>query len=195
MTIVLSTFARLAGRLRKVGARMRRESTRANAAVEFGIIAPVFFILLMGIIENGVIFFAGSTLQYATNEAARWVRTGQASSGGTTQAQFRTQICNNISPLLACDTNLQIDLESSSTGFTGASYSSPTDASGNLNSSLNNYSVGTYCQVELLRVFYTWKVLTPGLSVFLTNITGGYHLISATAAFRNEPFTTAVSGC
>jgi Flp pilus assembly protein TadG len=176
-------------------ARMRRESTRASAAIEFGIIAPVFFILLMGIIENGVIYFAGSTLQYATNEAARWVRTGQASTGATTQAQFRTQICNNISPLLACDTNLQIDLQSSSTGFTGAGYSSPTTPSGGLDPTLTNFSIGTYCQVELLRVFYTWKVLTPGLSVFLTNITGGYHLLTATAAFRNEPFTTAVSGC
>ena len=174
---------------------MRRESTRANAAIEFGIVAPVFFILLMGIIENGVIFFAGSTLQYAALEAARYVRTGQASTNATTQAQFRTQICNNITPLLACDSNLQIDLQSSSTGFSGASYGSPTNADGSLNSSLSNYSIGTYCQVELLRVFYTWKVLTPGLSVFLTNITGGYHLITATAAFRNEPYTTAVSGC
>jgi Flp pilus assembly protein TadG len=178
----------------KTVARMRR-STRGSAALEFGIIAPVFFILLMGIIENGVIFFAGSTLQYATDEAARWVRTGQASTAGTTQAQFRTLICNNISPLLACDSNLQVDLQSSSTGFTGAGYASPTDAGGNLNSTLSNYSLGTYCQVELLRVFYTWKVITPGLSIFLTNISGGYHLISATAAFRNEPFTTAVSGC
>jgi Flp pilus assembly protein TadG len=195
VTGVLSIFASTVARLRDMRARMRRDSTRASAALEFGIIAPVFFILLMGIIENGVIFFAGSTLQYATNEAARWVRTGQASTGGTSQAQFRTQICNNISPLLACDTNLQIDLESSSTGFNGASYGSATDAGGNLNPTLDSYSIGTYCQVELLRVFYTWKVLTPGLSVFLTNITGGYHLISATAAFRNEPYSTAVAGC
>jgi Flp pilus assembly protein TadG len=195
VTGVSSIFAHVKERLRNARARMRRDSTRASAAIEFGIVAPVFFILLMGIIENGVIFFAGSTLQYATNEAARWVRTGQASSNATTQAQFRTQICNNVSPLLACDSNLQIDLESSTTGFSGASYSSPTDAGGNLNSSLDNYSTGTYCQVELLRVFYTWKVLTPGLSVFLTNITGGYHLISATAAFRNEPYSTAVAGC
>jgi len=195
VTGVSSIFAKARARLRAAGARMRRESTRAATGIEFALIAPVFFILLLGIVENGVIFFAGSTLQYATNEAARWVRTGQASTGGTSQAQFRTQICNNISPLLACDSNLQIDLESSGTGFTGAAYGSPTTSGGALNPALNGYSIGTYCQVELLRVFYTWKVITPGLSVFLTNITGGYHLITATAAFRNEPYSTAVSGC
>ena len=124
MTVVSTIFAKTAGRLRKMRARMRRDRVRGSAAIEFGIIAPVFFILLMGIIENGVIFFAGSTLQYATDEAARWVRTGQASTAGTTQAQFRTLICNNIAPLLACDSNLQVDLQSSSTGFTGAGYSS-----------------------------------------------------------------------
>jgi Flp pilus assembly protein TadG len=184
----------LCRRLRALAARMRRDGAKASAALEFGIVAPVFFILLMGIIENGVIYFAGSTLQYATDQAARYVRTGQASAGTMSQSQFRTMICNNVSPMLACDGNLQIDLQSFS-GYSGASYGAPTDASGNLKSSLSNYQIGQACSVELLRVFYTWKVLTPGLSVFLTNITGGYHLLTATAAFRNEPFNTAVAGC
>lgn len=173
---------------------MRRESLRGSASLEFAIIAPVFFILLMGIIENGVIYFAGSTLQFATDNAARQVRTGQVQSANLTQAQFRTLICNNIAPMLACDSNLQIDMQSY-TGYGGASFGSPTDAGGNLNTALNNYQPGTACNVVLVRSFYTWKVLTPGLSVFLTNITGGYHLITATAAFRNEPFNTAVAGC
>ncbi len=173
---------------------MRRDSRKGSAALEFGIIAPVFFILLMGIIENGVIFFAGSTLQYATDEAARLVRTGQVQAASMTQSQFRTQVCNNIAPLLACDTNLQIDMESYA-GYSGATFGSPTDANGNLNSALNNYQPGVACNVVLVRAFYKWQVLTPGLSIFLTNITGGYHLITATAAFRNEPFNAAVAGC
>ena len=193
MTAVRSIRETLAVRWHALAARMRRDRDRASAALEFGIIAPVFFILLMGIVENGIIYFAGSTLQYATDQAARYVRTGQAQSGSMTQAQFRTMICNNVTPMLACDSNLQIDLESYN-GYGGAAFGSPTDANGNLNSTLNNYQIGQACSVELVRAFYTWKVLTPGLSVFLTNITGGYHLITATAAFRNEPFNTAVAG-
>ena len=194
MTALRSVREALAARLRATAARMRRDSAKASAALEFAIIAPVFFILLMGIIENGIIYFAGSTLQYATDQAARYVRTGQAANASMTQAQFRTMICNNVSPMLACDANLQIDLESYG-GYGGAAFGSPTDAGGNLNSSLNNYQIGTACSVELVRVFYTWKVITPGLSVFLTNITGGYHLLTATAAFRNEPFSSSVAGC
>jgi len=194
MSGVFSMTARWTERLRRSVRRMRRESLRGSASLEFAIIAPVFFILLMGIIENGVIYFAGSTLQFATDNAARQVRTGQVQSANLTQAQFRTLICNNIAPMLACDSNLQIDMQSY-TGYGGASFGSPTDAGGNLNTALNNYQPGTACNVVLVRSFYTWKVLTPGLSVFLTNITGGYHLITATAAFRNEPFNTAVAGC
>jgi len=173
---------------------MRADSRKGSAALEFAIIAPVFFILLMGIVENGVIFFAGSTLQYATDNAARYVRTGQAQAANMTQAQFRTMICNDIAPLLPCNGNLQIDMESYA-GYAGAAFASPTDANGNLNAGLNNYQPGVACNVVLVRAFYTWKVITPGLSVFLTNISGGYHLISATAAFRNEPFNVAAAGC
>ncbi|MEI9990707.1 MAG: TadE/TadG family type IV pilus assembly protein [Rhizomicrobium sp.] len=173
---------------------MRGDARKGSAAIEFAIIAPVFFILLLGIIENGVIFFAASTLQNATDNAARYVRTGQAQAANLTQAQFRTRICNDIAPLLACDGNLQIDLDAYA-GYGGATFAAPIDANGNLKANLSNYQPGVACNVVLVRAFYTWKVMTPGLSVFLTNITGGYHLISATAAFRNEPFNVAVAGC
>src|ERR1700690_4460285 len=110
---------------------------------------------------------------------ARQIRTGQAQTGGMTQTQFRTSICNEIAPLLACDANLQIDVESYPTYGT-ANFAPPTDVNGNVSAALNNYAPGNACSVVLVRSFYTWKVLTPVLSQFLTNITGGYHLVTAT---------------
>jgi Flp pilus assembly protein TadG len=194
VTGIHSIFGNLTRRLRKTARRLRRDARKGSAAIEFAVIAPVFFILLMGIIENGVIYFAGSTLQYATDNAARYVRTGQAQTASMTQAQFRTMICNDITPLLACDSNLQIDMEAY-TGYASATFTSPTTPTGGLNPALDNYQLGSACSVVLVRTFYTWQVLTPGLSQFLTNITGGYHLITATSAFRNEPFTSSISGC
>jgi Flp pilus assembly protein TadG len=189
-----SITACLGARLRKTAARMRADGRKASAALEFALIAPVFFLLLLGIIENGVIFFAGSTLQYATDNAARYIRTGQAQAASTTQAQLRTRICNDIAPLLACNANLQIDVEAYS-GYSSANFATATDASGNLKTTLNNYQPGTACNVVLVRSFYTWSIITPVLSAFLTNMSTGNHLISATAAFRNEPFVSSVSGC
>ncbi len=173
---------------------MRAEERKASAIVEFAMIAPVFFLLLMGIMENGLIYFAGTTLQNATDNAARYVRTGQAQANGLTQAQFRARICADITPLLSCGANLQIDLEQYN-DYTNASFVTPIDVNGNLKNTLNNYQPGTACNVVLLRSFYVWNILTPMLSPFLTNMSTGKHLITATAAFRNEPFTSAVSGC
>lgn len=194
MTDQLSIFDWPTARLRKTARRMRSDARKASAGIEFAMIAPVFFLLLMGIIENGVIYFAGSTLQYATDNAARYVRTGQAQTAALTQAQFRTRICNDIAPLLACDSNLQIDMQAY-TGYSAATFGTATDSSGNLKTTLNNYQPGVACNVVLIRVFYTWKILTPVLSPFLTNMKTGYRLVTATAAFRNEPYTTNISGC
>lgn len=88
----------LAARCQRFCHRLKADAIKGSAAIEFALVAPVFFILLMGTIETGVIFFAQATLQNAVNDTARLVRTGQTgcytTSGGNcqamTQAQFRT---------------------------------------------------------------------------------------------------------
>lgn len=167
--------------------RMRVRTQSGSAAVEFALIAPVFFLLLFGIIESGLIYFASSTLENATNDAARLIRTGQVQTGNMTAVQFRQQICNQIAPLLACDGNLQIDVESYS-NFGGADFGNPI-VNGQLNNSLDNFSPGNAGDVVLVRTFYTWHIITPLLQPFFSNLSGGMHLISSTAAFRNEPYS------
>lgn len=157
-------------------------------------IAPLLFILLMGTIEVGLLFFSQFMLQSAVSDAARMIRTGQVAAANMTKDQFRQYVCDHISPLLACNTNLQIDVESF-TGFSSLSYTDPLDASQALKSNLNNYSVGSVCSVVLVRGFYSWSVMTPILTPFLVNMANDKHLLSAASAFRNEPYNTSVAGC
>jgi len=167
---------------------LRARASSGSAALEFALIAPVFFLFLMGIIETGVIFFGTSTLQFAADDVARQVRTGQVQSANLTAAQFRTIVCNDIGPMLGCNANLQIDVETFS-NFTGASMAPPLDANGNLNPNLNNFNPGSACQVGVIRLFYTWHVITPLMQPLLSNLPGGNHLLTASGAFRNEPFS------
>ena len=195
MSVVTKRWrARMRERLRQVARRMRAAARSGSAAIEFAFIAPVFFLLLMGTMEVGIMFFAQFTLQNATNDAARLIRTGQVVSAGTTAAQFRTTVCNEISPVLACDGNLQIDVESFS-AFGTASYPAALTGTNTLNPALNNFSPGGVCSVVLVRTFYTWTVVTPVLTPFMVNMANNMHLLTATAAFRNEPYTTGVAGC
>lgn len=181
-------------RKRKRPLRMRLRARSGSAALEFAMIAPVLFLLLMGTIEAGILFIGKFTLQNAINESARLIRTGQVADGEITQAQFRQNVCDNLGPILSCDSNLQIDVESFS-GFGSLSYADPLNADGTLNTGLNNFSTGDVCSVVLVRGFYTWNVATPLLTPFMTNMSGNKFLMSAAAAFRNEPYNTSVSGC
>ena len=180
-------------RLGNLARRFSRESRSGSAIIEFALIAPVFFLLIFALMEIGIIFFAQSTLQRAANDVARLIRTGQAQSGAMTQTQIHAQVCADIAPLIPCDGNLRVDVESFS-NFGGASFSPPLNASGNFNSD-NAYSPGTSCNVVLVRVFYGWTVFTPVLTPFLTNMNGNKHLLYSAVSFRNEPFTTGLSGC
>ena len=190
--------------------RLRADANKGSAAIEFAMIAPVFFLILMGTIEAGVIFFAQSSLQNAVNDAARLVRTGQTACYsldsnnlcvGMTQAQFRAQVCGEVDTLLqncAIDANgnsdLQFDVTAYSAGFTGVTNSSPLNAQNNL-PALTAFNTGNACDVVLVRAFYRWPVFTPMLSFFLANMSGGNHLLATAAAFRNEPYTTTTGGC
>src|SRR5947208_1304045 len=49
-----------------------RQSRRAQALVEFAMVAPIFFVLLFGIIEGGRFIFYYETLNNATREGARY---------------------------------------------------------------------------------------------------------------------------
>ena len=190
--------------------RLRADADKGSTALEFAMVAPVFFLLLMGTIEAGVIFFAQSSLQNAVNDAARLVRTGQSACFSLdsnnncvamTAAQFRAQVCGEVAVLLqncSLDANgnsdLQFDVNAYPAGFTGVTNSSPLDAQHNL-PSLTAFNAGNACDVVLVRAFYRWPVFTPMLSFFLANMGGGDHLLATAAAFRNEPYITTTGGC
>ena len=127
------------------------------------------------------------TFKNAVDSAARPVLTGQVQSQNMRARRiFVPRICNGLS-MLGCNSNLQIDMESYAS-FSGASYASPLNADGTLNTSLNNFQPGAAGQVVLLRAMYTWPVATPLLTPFLTNMANNNHLVTATATFRNEPY-------
>jgi Flp pilus assembly protein TadG len=190
--------------------RMRKDATRGSAALEFAFIAPVFFIMLFAIMETGIMYFSQFALQNALVQAARQIRTGQAQgtayatapkcsgsgvAGAYTSAGqwFNDQVCCNISTMLNC-ANLNVNVQNYAAGFGGNNFSN-TIVGGYQTAVANNYSPGAACDVVLVRATYTWTVFTPILSWFLVNMAGNAHLLSATTAFRNEPYTNANGGC
>lgn len=231
----MDSMMRVLTRRHKAWAR----SDQGSAAIEFAFVAPIFFALMLGILEIGVMMFAQFALQNSVMDAARMIRTGQAhttalliqdkidvpkcaADTGSDQASFsnegqwfKQQVCCGVSPLISdpvCKSDVVVTTVAPSAGF-----------SGDFNSLAAAGTVGTYfgsdpgnsatasvstqnvaCQIVMVRASYDWPVWFPGLATLLgsknTDYLGnptkpGTHLLTATAAFRSEPFTNGVSGC
>jgi Flp pilus assembly protein TadG len=174
-----------------------RGSRDGSAAVEFALVAPIFFALLFAIIETALMFFASQVLETITQNSARVVLTGQAQSGSVTacavsgvstpctQATFKTYVCSQIPALFDCN-NLYVDVTSFSS-FSAVTLPTHIDASGNFDTS-TGYSPGNAGDIVVVRLFYQWPLFVTGLGYNISNLTGNKRLLVATAAFKNEPY-------
>lgn len=163
---------------------------RGAVAVEFALMAIPFFSLLFAMLETTMVFFATVSLETGAAEAARMVRTGQAQFGGMGQGDMRNIVCGKM--FMACDDRLQIDVRRFD-NFTDVDFSDPLTADGDLRTDLT-FDPGGAGDIVLVRVFYTWDVMTPLIGEAMSNMNGGARLIVASAAFRNEPFGNVPAG-
>jgi Flp pilus assembly protein TadG len=172
---------------RRTGLLRRFGSGRSGAtAVEFAMIAAPFFFLLFAMIEIAAVFFTGTVLENAVLEASRQIRTGQAQSGGMSQAGFRQEVCDRIGVVGSCD-RLEIDVKVFQ-DFGDVDQSSPIDEGGEMDTSDFGWDPGDAGDIVLVRVFYRWSLLTPNFGGALSNMKDNQRLISAATVFRNEPF-------
>ena len=98
-------------------------------------------------------------------------------------------VCGNLASFLKCDTNLNIDVRSF-TKFSNISLPAPLNADGTLSDKVTtnaSWNTGTALEVVVVRTYYAWKLITPGISQ-LSNMAGDSRLLTAGAVFRNEPF-------
>ncbi|MGH6671314.1 MAG: TadE/TadG family type IV pilus assembly protein [Xanthobacteraceae bacterium] len=167
---------------------------KGTTAIEFALVAAPFLALLVALLETGLVFFAGRVLDEVTEEASRYVLTGQAQQSNMTQAQFENYICTSsntatlVSALFNCS-NLMVNVEDYS-DFASASTSSPTltfNADGTVSNAWN-YSPGSPGSIVVVQVMYQWPIILGPLGFNLSNLSNGNRLLVSTAVFKNEPY-------
>ena len=172
--------------------RLRKNWQSGSAAIEFAFVAPVFFFLMLGILDLGMMTFGQFALQNAVTNATRLLRTGQVQQNNYTNAQlkcandpaggsanfanqqawFYNQVCCGVTPYLNCS-QLRITVTNPNSfgggfgGYTSPSGSDPVDPNTGLPLDSANYNVGSgtnqSCLVLLVRASYTWTFMFPGL--------------------------------
>jgi TadE-like protein len=114
-----------------------RDGARGQGLVEFAVLVPVFFLLLLGMLEFGLAFTHDQTLAYATREGAR---TGAALGVGNTSYPCNT--LNFDAPIIAA---VERVLESPGSPITLSNVQSikvyQANAAGSPTGSVNNWAL------------------------------------------------------
>jgi Flp pilus assembly protein TadG len=166
---------------------------KGATAVEFALVAAPFLALLVAILQSALVFFASRVLDEVTEEASRYIMTGQAQQGGVSQAGFKTYVCTGsntsalVSALFTCS-NIMINVQNY-TDFASASTTSPTLTFNNGNvSNTWSYNTGNPGDIIVVQVMYQWPVVLGPLSMNLSNLSNGNRLLVSTAVFKSEPY-------
>jgi Flp pilus assembly protein TadG len=170
--------------------RRFRRNRRGSAAVEFALVAPLFFGLLFAILETALVFFAGQVLETGVQDAGRLLFTNQANCNGMLAADFKQNVCDRISALMSCS-GLDVDVRTYAAG-TAITIADPIDGSGNY--AANVVYQPPVCNstndTVVVRGFYQWPLFVTGLGYNIANISRGTtsskRLLAATSAFRPQ---------
>ena len=92
--------------------RRFRRNRRGTAAVEFALVAPIFFAVLFAIIELALTFFASQILETVTQDSARLIMTGQAQNAAYSPQQFKTEVCKKLVQMFDCANGITFDVRS-----------------------------------------------------------------------------------
>lgn len=158
-------------------------------AVEFALVSVPLVMLMFGLIEICMAFTKQGVLEYATMQAARKVRTGQAqlAEGMTPEEFFQAALCESASFLIDCD-EIQYQVEDMDS-FADANAEPPPsfDEEGNLTSQI--FEPGESSDVVLIRTVYRHPIVTPLMQPLLSN--GGEsdtRLMISTIVLQTEPY-------
>jgi len=148
---------------------------RGVMAIEFALLAPVFLLVLCAWMEVGLCLLMESTLDNATRDASRLIRTGSA-----TEAAFKAAVCAKV-PVIPC-ASITYNVQSGSS-FASLSYVS-VSSTGTLSST--GFTAGSSGSDMLVQVAYSKPTF---FSSFLKKAGfGGNILIMTTVAFQNESY-------
>jgi len=162
-----------------------------STAVEFAILSFPFFLLLFGIIECSLLFFAGQMLESSVDQVGRKIRTGQLNNSMTEQ-QFKDEICSATSLLFNCN-DIKVDLKVAAT-FDDLS-DPPTPQNGQIDTSAYSFSAPCPEQIAMITVTYEWPIFTNYVAAHLSELNSGNALLNAMAVFRTEPYPAVGGGC
>ncbi len=178
-----SRFARLVSRLRR--------NEEGVTAIEFGIVAAPFLILIVALLETALVHLTSLDLENAVRDASRQIRTGQAQVASLSAAQFKDLVCDKTVLVSDCKTTDQLVIDVRSYNNFDTISIDPSELFGEDGDFTDNdeFNIGSGLKVVVVRAYYKMKLLAQIPVVGLANAGPHHRMINAIAVFRNEPFS------
>ncbi len=171
-------------RRRLISLRRFNKNDEGAAAIEFAIVAPVFFMMLFGILETAWMYTTNRILSVAVDQVARQIKTGQI-RGNISAADFQNSLCNAGSMRILDCGRLVVDVQNM-TDF--APRGNDFDSEGNLNTTNFGFQPGGRQTINVVRAYYMYDPFINWTAFGVDAWIDGKSALGATAAFRTEPF-------
>jgi len=157
---------------------------RGAAALEFVILAPLFFSMLFAIFECCITFGAQQILVNATDDIGRDMRTGRIKQESLTAASLHNLFCDRMGVLFASGCpGLKIDVRNFDT------FDKVVDEfSKGIVPSTFKVDLGPALSKNVMRVFYEWPGILTALGDRVADPNSGKTMLFATATWQSEPF-------
>lgn len=155
-------------------------------AVEFAFIGAPFFALLAFMLLGGHILWLSQSMDTSVQLISRQIRTGQAQAAGMSMTQFRSAVCKHVvTSMNDCTSNLIVDVRR----FDGPEDIdfNPPQKNGSISQEGGKFEIGNREDYVIVKVYLAVDYLTSLARILGSKSDLNLHL-SATAAFRNEPF-------
>lgn len=157
------------------GAQSARRQ-RGAAMVEFALVAPLLFLLIMAIMDLSMLLWVNLTMQHAVREAGRYaltMRNDGYTSAGARQMQVVQVIKENSMGMYdQLKPHIKITLNGTPHDYGGA------DASG-----FSSDMFGSSGDMAVMQLDCTWRLMTPLMRPFFS---GGEYKFSVATVFNNE---------
>ena len=175
-----------------------RERQNGVTAIEFAIVAPVLFLLLMGLAEMSLLIYVKAKVMRSAELGAREIRTlkvGPTDNRPTTGNQMTAQdftkdvICQKFANKDECVSRISVDVRNDDT-FAALRGKLPANLKdvGPDAAYTEEFKPGGPGKMGSLIVTYDWQLFTPGLTFMFANVPGmeGISRLTAISVYRNE---------
>lgn len=154
------------------------------SAIEFAIVAPVFFFLVFSIIESSMFMLHQHSLRYIVFESTRDIQTGEIQRATSPSEAFKTAYCSHTPAFVDCN-NIQFDVRAFST-VSAVSLQKPQFDEDGLATNFN-FNPGRQEQITMVTAAMRYRFNTPVLKkVFQPD--GKPVLMVGYSIAKNEPF-------